>query len=377
MKFVLAPDSFKESLTARQAAEAMERGIRGALLEAEIVLLPVADGGEGSAETLVWASGGRLQEATVTGPLGTPVAARYGMLGDGETAVVEMAEASGLHRVPVDQRNPLVTTTFGTGELIKAALDRGARRLIVAIGGSATNDAGAGALQALGAQLLDEEDRPIGPGGASLATLARVDLRALDPRLREVEMRVASDVTNTLYGSQGASAVFGPQKGATPDMVRALDANLRRFAEVLRRDTGIDVAGLPGGGAAGGLGAGLAACGGTIVPGIDLVLDALRFDDALRGAAVVFTGEGRIDDQTPRGKVIAGVTRRAARQGVPVIAFAGSVSPGYEALYARGLVAVQAIVPGPATREQALSGAAENLARTVEAVTRVLAHIPG
>ena len=372
MKFVLAPDSFKESLTARRAAEAMERGIRAALLEAEVVLLPVADGGEGTAETLAWASGGTLHDATVTGPLGAPVVARYGMLGDGETAVVEMAEASGLHLVPLDRRNPLVTTTFGTGELIKAALDRGARRLIVAIGGSATNDAGAGALQALGAELLDANGQPIGPGGGALVRLARIDLTHLDPRLRGVAMRVASDVTNPLYGPQGASAVFGPQKGATPEMVSALDANLRRFADVLRRDTGIDVGSLPGGGAAGGLGAGLAACGGAIVSGIDLVLDALGFDAALRGAAVVFTGEGRIDEQTPRGKVVAGVTRRAGRQGVPVIAFAGSLSPGYETLYARGLVAVQGIVPGPATLEQALGGAEENLARAVEAVTRVL-----
>jgi glycerate kinase len=377
MKFVLAPDSFKESLTARQAAWAMDRGIHSVLLEAETVLLPVADGGEGTAETLVWASGGTLHDATVTGPLGEPVVAHYGMLGDGDTAVVEMAEASGLHLVPVDQRNPLLTTTFGTGELIKAALDRGARRLIVAIGGSATSDAGAGALQALGAQLLDEEDRPVGPGGGSLAALARIDLSTLDPRLAWVTMRVACDVTTTLHGPQGASAVFGPQKGATPDMVRRLDANLRRFAEVLRRDTGIDVAALPGGGAAGGLGAGLVACGGKLVPGIDLVLDALGFDDALRGAAVVFTGEGRIDDQTPRGKVIAGVTRRAARQGVPVIAFAGSVAPGYEALYARGLVAVHSIAPGPATLEEALASAEENLARTVEAVTRAIAHVLG
>lgn len=377
MKLVLAPDSFKESLTARRAAEAMERGVRAALLEAEVVLLPVADGGEGTAETLVWASGGSLHEAVVTGPLGTPVVARYGMLGDGETAVVEMAEASGFHLVPVDRRNPLLTTTFGTGELIKAALDRGARRLIVAIGGSATNDGGAGALQALGARLLDGNGQPIGLGGGALARIARIDTGALDPRLRAVSMRVASDVTNRLHGPEGASAVFGPQKGATPEMVAVLDANLRRFADILRRDAGKDVGMLPGGGAAGGLGAGLAACGGAIVPGIDLVLDALGFDAALRGAAAVFTGEGRIDEQTPRGKVVAGVTRRAGRQGVPVIAFAGSVSPGYEALYAHGLVAVHGIVPGPATLEQALAGAEDNLARAVETVTRLLAHIPG
>jgi glycerate kinase len=372
MKFVLAPDSFKESLSARRAAEAMERGIRAALPGAEIVLLPVADGGEGTAETMVWASGGTLHEATVTGPMGRPVVARYGMLGDGETAVVEMAEASGLHLVPLNERNPLLTTTFGTGELIKAALDRGARLLIVAIGGSATSDAGAGALQALGARLLDEKGRPLGLGGGALAALGRIDLRDLDPRLAGAAMRVASDVTNTLHGPQGASAVFGPQKGATPEMVSVLDANLRRFSDVLRRDTGIDVGTLPGGGAAGGLGAGLVACGGTLVPGIDLVLDALGFDRAIQGADAVFTGEGRIDSQTPRGKVIAGIVRRAGQQRVPVIAFAGSVSPGYESLFSRGLVAVQTLLPGPSSLEEALSGAEDNLCRAAEGVARMI-----
>jgi len=372
MKFVLAPDSFKESLSARRAAEAMERGIRAALPGAEIVLLPVADGGEGTAETMVWASGGTLHPVAVTGPLGEPVVARYGVLGDGVTAVVEMAEASGLHLVPPGSRDPLVTTTYGTGELIRAALDSGVTRLIVAIGGSATNDAGAGALQALGARLMDPGGRAIGRGGGGLAGLSSIDMSALDARLATVEMRVACDVTTALHGPEGSSAVFGPQKGATPEMVRRLDENLRHFAEVLRRDTGRDVGTLVGGGAAGGLGAGLAACGGTLVPGIDLVLDALGFDRAIEGADVVFTGEGRIDSQTPRGKVIAGVVRRAGQRRVPVVAFAGSLSPGYESLFSRGLVAVQTLLPGPASLEEALSGAEDNLCRAAEGVARMI-----
>ena len=372
MKLVLAPDSFKESLSARQAAEAMARGIRAALPDAEVVMLPVADGGEGTAETLVWATGGALHEATVTGPLGSAVVARYGWLGDGATAVVEMAEASGLHLVPKSRRDPLVTTTRGVGELIRAALDRGAKRLIVAIGGSATNDAGAGALQALGAGLFDESGRPVGPGGGSLGALARIDLTSLDRRLSGVDIRVASDVTNTLVGAEGASAVFGPQKGATPEMVRVLDASLLRFAAILRRDASIDVESLPGGGAGGGLAAALVACGGRIVPGIDVVLDALDFERRIRGATAVFTGEGRIDAQTARGKVVAGIVDRASRQGVPVVAFAGSVSPGFEPLYARGLTAVQTITPGPATLDEALAGADANLARAAEGAARLI-----
>ena len=372
MKLVLAPDSFKESATARAAALAMERGVKRAMPDAETVVLPIADGGEGTMETLVFATGGEVHRAEVTGPLGSPVTARYGTLGDGRTAVVEMAEASGLHLVPPDRRDPLVTTTRGTGELIAHALDRGARRLVVAIGGSATNDAGAGALQALGAGLFDEDGGPIGPGGGALARLARIDLGTLDPRLAAAELRVACDVTNPLCGPRGASAVFGPQKGATPELVARLDANLRRFAEVLRRDTGRDVLDAPGAGAAGGLGAALLACGGRLGPGIDLVLDTVGFDEKVRGARYVLTGEGRIDAQTPGGKVIAGLVARASRAGVPVVAFAGSVEPGFEPLYERGLLSVHPILPRPATLAEALAGGEANLESAVYAVARLL-----
>lgn len=377
MKIVLAPDSFKESLSARAAALAMERAVRRAIPDAVTVLLPIADGGEGTLETLVFATGGTMHRVEVAGPLGSRVAARYGTLGGGGAAVVEMAEASGLHLVPAENRDPRATTTRGTGELIRHALDRGARSLIVAIGGSATNDAGAGALQALGAGLFDEAGAPLGPGGGSLARLARIDLSTLDPRLAAAELRVACDVTSPLCGPDGASAVFGPQKGATPAMVAELDANLSRFAEVLRRDTGLDVREAPGSGAAGGLGAALLACGGRLLPGIELVLDAVDFDEKVRGAIAVLTGEGRIDAQTPGGKVIAGLVTRAKRAGVPVIAFAGWVEPGFEALYDRGLLSVHSIQPRPVSLPEALASGEASLEAAVFGVARLLARWEG
>ena len=376
VKILLAPDSFKESLTARAAALAMERGVKRAIPDAETVVLPIADGGEGTMETLVFATGGQLHWTSVTGPLGSQVPARYGTLGDGITGVVEAAQASGLHLVPPEERNPLVTTTRGTGELIRHALDRGVTRLVVAIGGSATNDAGAGALQALGMRLVDQTGASIGPGGSSLSRLAGIDAATLDPRLRAADLRVACDVTNPLCGPNGASAIFGPQKGATPEMVAVLDANLRRFAEVLRRDVGVDVLEAPGSGAAGGLGAALLACGGRLVPGIQLVLDAVDFDAKVQGATAVLTGEGRIDAQTASGKVIAGLAERASRAGVPVIAFAGSVEPGFEALYERGLLSAHAILSRPASMAEAIAGAEANLEAAVFAVVRLLAHKP-
>jgi glycerate kinase len=373
MRFVLVPDSFKESMSSRDAALAMQRGIRRALPDAETVLLPIADGGEGTLDTLIVAGGGTTFTLEVTGPLGAPTRARFGILGDGATGVVEMAEASGLRLVPPAERNPLVTTTYGTGELIRAAVDRDVTRLVVAIGGSATNDAGAGALQALGACLLDNTGRPIGFGGGSLSDLATIDLSTLDPRLRKVEIQVACDVTNPLCGPRGASAVFGPQKGASPEMIARLDANLRRFAEVLRRDVGLDVFDLAGGGAAGGLGAALVACGGRLVPGIDLVLRSVGFDEKVRGASAVFTGEGRIDAQTPEGKVIAGLASRAARAGIPLVAFAGSLRPGFEALYDRGLTAVHPILRRPCTLTEALAEGEKNLEHAAENAARLLA----
>jgi glycerate 2-kinase len=373
VRVVLAPDSFKESLSAAEAAAAMERGIRRVLPLAETAACAVADGGEGTLDVIVATTAARVEPVSVTGPLGTPVVARLGLLDDGGTAVVEMAQASGLGLVPLDRRDPRQTTSRGTGELIRAALDRGVGRIVVAVGGSATNDAGAGALQALGAALLDAAGRPIGHGGGALANLARIDLAGLDPRLRATTIDVACDVTNPLAGPTGASAVFGPQKGASPDAVKLLDANLRLFAEILRRDTVLDIAALPGAGAAGGLGAALVVCGGRLLRGIDLVLDLLGFDALIRDADVVITGEGRLDAQTPGGKAIAGVVRRAARQSVPVIALAGRLAPGFEDLYAQGLSAAYSITPGPMALAEALAATSENLERVAGDVARLLA----
>ncbi|OUN00734.1 MAG: glycerate kinase [Paenibacillaceae bacterium ZCTH02-B3] len=374
MRFILAPDSFKESLTAVEAAEALARGVRRALPDAETVLLPVGDGGEGTMDILVHALGGQVYRTEVTYPLGERGTAEYAVLGDGKTAVVELARASGIHLVPREKRDPLRTTTFGTGELIRAALSHPVERLIVTIGGSATNDAGAGMLQALGAGILGGDGRPAGFGGGRLGDVERVDLSTLHPRLREVELLVACDVTNPLIGPHGASRVFGPQKGADPETVERLEANLARFADVVRRDAGRALHDEPGAGAAGGTGAALMLCGGRLVSGIDLVLDTLGFEAKLQDADYVFTGEGKIDGQTPGGKVIAGIVRRARKAGVPVIAFAGAVRPGYEPLYEEGLLAVFGITPYPCRLEQALRESGANLSAAAENVARLLAR---
>jgi len=372
MKFLLAPDSFKESLTAAEAAQIMQEAVLRVDPESEAVLLPVADGGEGTLDVLTEATNGRVFHKEVTGPLGSPVTARYAILGDGKTAVVEMAEASGLHRVPPPQRDPWRTTSFGTGELIKAALAHPIEQLIVTIGGSATNDGGAGMLQALGAVLSDGAGNPIPLGGGALGQLASLDVSGLDARLRRIRLQVACDVTNPLIGPRGASHVFGPQKGASPDMAAALDCHLTHFADVIAQETGLRLHEVPGAGAAGGLGAALLLCGGTLYPGIDLVLNALSFEEKLVRADYVFTGEGKIDSQTPHGKVIAGIVRRAGKCGVPVIAFAGGVRSGYEYLYEQGLLSVHSTTPYPCTLEEAMHRARENLLQTVENVVRLL-----
>jgi glycerate kinase len=373
MKIILAPDSFKESLSAVAVAQAMGRGAVAACapgVPLALVELPIADGGEGTVDCLVAATGGRKMFAAVTGPLGNRVSAAWGLLGDGRTAVLEMAAASGLPLVPRDKRNPLLTTTFGTGELIKAALDHGLERIIIGIGGSATVDGGVGLAQALGGRFRDAESREIGPGGAELERLAHVDLEKLDPRARQAEILVASDVQNPLTGPDGAARVFGPQKGATPEQVERLERGLRRLAECIRRDLGVDVERLPGGGAAGGLGAALVAfLGARLQSGIDLVLDALRFAEHLRGASLVITGEGRMDDQSLRGKAALGVARRARQAGVPCLAVVGRLVGSPEALRCEGIVAVHELVRPGVTVEWAMSRAAELVEeRTCEAV---------
>ncbi|HCA48732.1 MAG TPA: glycerate kinase [Armatimonadetes bacterium] len=355
MKIVIAPDSFKGSLTALEVCEAAARGIGSISPEIETVQVPMADGGEGTVQSLVDATGGTLVTETVTGPLGEPVEAIYGLLGDGESAVIEMAAASGLPLVPDAQRNPLKTTTFGTGELIAAALDHGRRKLIVGIGGSATTDAGVGMAQALGVRFLDESGEPVGFGGAELARIATIEMSGADPRLRDTEIRVACDVDNPLYGERGAAYVYGPQKGASPDDVRVLDANLRHVADVIQRDLGLDVRDLPGAGAAGGLGAGLVAfCGASLEPGVEIVIDAVDLPGSMKGADMCITGEGAIDSQTAFGKTPAGVTAVARREGVPVIAIAGGVAFDAVSLHERGFHALASILNRPMSLAEAM-----------------------
>src|SRR5512137_1242855 len=356
MRVVVAPDSYKGSLSALQVAEAMERGVKAVFPDAEVRKVPIADGGEGTVEALVAATHGTVRHAEVRGPLGEAVRAAWGVLGDGETAVIEMAAASGLPLVPRDRRDPRITTTHGTGELIRAALDAGLRRVIVGIGGSATNDGGTGMARALGVRLLDAAGADLPEGGAALARLARIDVRHLDPRLADARVIVACDVDNPLTGPRGASAVYGPQKGASPEMVAELDAALRRFAEVAREATGRDVASQPGAGAAGGLGAGLLFfTPARLRPGVEIVLETTHFDEVVRGADLVLTGEGRTDAQTAMGKAPVGVAAAARRHGVPVVCLSGGLGEGADEVLAHGIDALAAVSPGPMPLEEAMA----------------------
>ena len=373
MKILIAPDSFKGSLSAIQAAEHIASGVRRAIPDAELSLIPLADGGEGTVEALVRATNGRIVRTPATDPLGNRIESFFGILGDGETAIVEMAAASGLPLVPEDRRNPMLTTTFGTGELIRAALDADCRKLILGIGGSATNDGGMGAIQALGGSFKDASGREVGPGGGELTRIRSIDLSGLDPRIRETEIVVACDVDNPLTGDHGASAVFGPQKGATPEMVEQLDAGLKNLAEVIRRDVGVDAENLPGAGAAGGLGAAAVAfLGAELRPGIEIVMEATHFADHLKDADLVITGEGKIDAQTLRGKTINGVLRAAKSAGVPVLALAGAVEPEGYGLLDHGAIAVVPIVTEPMSQEEAFARAGELLSTAAERATTEL-----
>ncbi len=323
MKIVIAPDSFKGSLTAIEVSDAIDAGIKSAVSTASTVKVPMADGGEGTVECLVNATGGKILKEKVVGPLGDEVEASYGILGDGTTGVIEMAAASGLPLVPEEKRNPMITTTYGTGQLIKAALDHGCRKIIIGIGGSATNDGGAGMAQALGVKFTDDKGEEIGFGGAELKRIAKIDTTNLDKRIYTTEILVASDVKNPLCGPNGASAVYGPQKGATPQMVKELDEALAHFAEIIKRDLGKDVKDIPGAGAAGGLGAGLIAfLNAKLRPGIELVMESVGFEDIVKDASLVITGEGKIDRQTIYGKVPVGVAKISKKYDVPVLAVA-------------------------------------------------------
>ncbi len=375
MKIVIAPDSFKESLSALDVAKAIESGFREIFPDAEYVKLPVADGGEGTVEAMVAATGGRVVNVKVTGPLGEPIDAFFGLSGDETIAFIEMAAASGLESVPQSQRNPLKTTSYGTGELIKNALDHGVEHCIIGIGGSATNDGGAGMVQALGAKLLTQQGKQIGYGGGELQKLAKIDVSELDQRIKKCRFEVACDVTNPLTGERGATAIFGPQKGATPEMIKQLDGYLSHYAEIIKRDLGIEVDDVPGAGAAGGMGAALYGfCNAELRQGIEIVTEALGLDALVKDATLVITGEGRIDSQSINGKVPIGVARVAKRHNKPVIAIGGSLTKDVDVVFDHGLDAVFSVLYSVCTLDEALENAADNLqksARNIAATVRL------
>jgi len=374
MKFVLAPDSFKESITAKEACDAMERAIKKVVKDAECIKVPMADGGEGTVEALVGATNGKLVDIFVTPPIGEgKVKATYGILGDGEKAIIEMASASGIQLVKREERNPLIATTFGTGELILDAIKKGVKHILIGIGGSATNDGGAGMIQALGGHLLDKDGNELAFGGLALSKLHKIDLSNIDKRLEEITFEAACDVTNPLIGETGASRIFGPQKGATEEMVVALDKALENYANVIKKDLGKEVTYVEGAGAAGGLGAALLAfLNAKLLRGIDLIIEHTELEEKIKGADFVFTGEGGIDSQTIFGKTPMGVATAAKRQGVKTIAFAGKVEDGSENLYDVGITSIFGILRGVTSLDYALKDGIKNLEKTVENVVRIL-----
>ena len=374
MKIVIAPDSYKESLSALEVATHIEQGFKEIFPDAEYCKVPMADGGEGTVQAMAEATQGRIVHLQVTGPLGAPVPGFYALTGDGRMAMIEMAAASGLALVPPEQRNPLHTTSYGTGELVRAALDAGARHLILGIGGSATNDGGAGMLQALGVRLLDAAGQDIGRGGAPLAQLARIDTSGIDARLAECTIEVACDVDNPLTGPRGASAIFGPQKGATPEMVAQLDANLQHFAQIIARDLGVEVDQIAGAGAAGGMGAAmLAFFKGQLRPGCEIIAKAVGLDQAVQGASLVITGEGRIDQQTIFGKTPFGVASVARQYGVPVIGIAGSLGTQAQVVHDHGIDAIVSVLSRTCSMQEAMADAAVNVHNSARNVAALLA----
>lgn len=372
-KYVVAPDSFKESMTAKEVCDTMEKGIKEADSAAEVIKVPMADGGEGTVDSLVDATQGQRVIVEVTGPLGNKISAYYGILGNGTTAVIEMAKASGLEIVEKKKRNPMITTTFGTGELIRDALDHNVKEIIIGLGGSSTNDGGSGMAQALGAKLLDQNNHQIPFGGGNLDKLDKIDISNLDSRLQDVKIILASDVTNPLIGKDGASRVFGPQKGATPEMVEKLENNLQHYAKIVKRDLNKEVALVSGAGAAGGLGAGLIAfttC--EMRRGVDLAIEVTKLEEKIRDADYVFTGEGGTDFQTKFGKTPYGVAKLGKKYHKPVISLAGYLGEGIDSLYSEGFTAIFGIIPGACDLSTALKNGPSNVARTTENIVRLL-----
>lgn len=370
---VLAPDSFKESMTAKEVCVAMERGIKKVNSNIQCIHVPMADGGEGTMQSLVDATGGEVYSLEVVGPLGNKVKAEYGILGNGEIGVLEMASASGIHLVSLEERNHLITTTYGTGELIKACLDRGVKKLLIGIGGSATNDGGVGVIQALGGRLLDKEGNELGFGGGELEKLDRIDLTNFDRRLKDVVIEVACDVSNPLCGENGASYIFGPQKGASVEMIKILDNNLKHYAKVIKEQFGKDVLEIAGAGAAGGLGAGLMVfLNGNLKKGIEIVIEYSGLEKKVKNCDMVWTGEGSIDFQTQYGKTPLGVATVAKKYNKPVVALAGRVGDDIDILYEKGIDSIFGIMRGVTTIDEALKNGKENIERTSENIARLM-----
>jgi len=373
MKIIIAPDSFKECLTATKVAQHIAIGIRSVYPTAEITCIPIADGGEGTVEALVTATNGSIIRVGSVDALLRPIQSFFGVLGNGTTAVIEMAAASGIELIEPENRNPMAASTFGTGLLIKEALERGFSDIIIGIGGSATNDGGVGMAKALGYKFIDANNCEIGDGGGALNLLAGIDSSGSNPLLHKALITVACDVTNPLYGPNGASAIFGQQKGATPEMVDALDENLKRLAEIIEIHLGKNVAESPGAGAAGGLGAGLLAfANATLKPGFEIVKEITHLEKQIQTADLVFTAEGKIDYQTQFGKTPFGVAQIALKYKVPVIALAGIIDTGAETLLEKGITAYFALANKPMSIEESKEKAAELLEKTTEQVMRVI-----
>ena len=376
MKIVIAPDSFKECISAKEACIAIQKGFEKIFKESEYILVPMADGGEGTTESLVDATEGKIYFCDTTNPCGEKIVSKFGILGDGKTAIIEMAQASGLELISKEKRNPMITTTYGTGELIKSALDKNIETILIGIGGSATNDGGAGMIQALGGKLLDKDGKEIGFGGGELSKLHKIDLSNLDERLKKVKIIVACDVDNPLTGERGASYIFGKQKGGTSEMLKILDNNLKHFAKIIRKDLGVDIENISGSGAAGGLGGGLMGfLSAELKKGIDIVIEYSKLEEKIQGADLVITGEGSIDSQTRFGKTPYGVAKVAKKYNIPVIALAGNVGKDVDILYDYGFNAIFPILPRVETLEEALSQGKENLEKTSENIARLIKSI--
>lgn len=375
MNILVAMDSLKGSLSSFEANKAIAEGFSAVSSDYNVVSVPIADGGEGTVEALVHATNGQFIKKVVTGPLGQPVNAQFGILGDKTTAVIEIAEACGLPLLSVEERNPLYTTSFGVGELILEAVEQGCHDIIIGLGGSATNDAGVGMLQALGYQFFNQEDALVGLGGVELKNIARIDLSAVPKRVKDLKFRVACDVNNPLYGLNGAAYIYGPQKGATPEIVKELDEGLKNFAVVVLEQVGKDLQQISGAGAAGGLGAAFAGfLQAELESGVQLILDYAELEEKLQGVNLTITGEGKLDGQTSMGKAPAGIALLSKRHGIPVIALAGDITEGNPSLHDSGITSYFTILSGPVDLETAMDPEVTrlNLRRTAEQIGRLL-----